>query len=43
LKLSASIIEGKTYTMAKAIEKLQMPTLVMTHNKTLAAQLYSEF
>jgi excinuclease ABC subunit B len=34
---------GKTYTMAKVIEELQMPTLVMTHNKTLAAQLYSEF
>jgi len=34
---------GKTYTMAKIIEKLQMPTLIMTHNKTLAAQLYSEF
>jgi len=34
---------GKTYTMAKVIEKLQMPTLIMTHNKTLAAQLYSEF
>jgi excinuclease ABC subunit B len=34
---------GKTYTMAKVIEKLQIPTLIMTHNKTLAAQLYSEF
>jgi len=34
---------GKTYTMAKVIEKLQLPTLIMTHNKTLAAQLYSEF
>jgi excinuclease ABC subunit B len=34
---------GKTYTMAKVIEALQMPTLIMTHNKTLAAQLYSEF
>jgi len=34
---------GKTYTMAKIIERVQMPTLVMTHNKTLAAQLYSEF
>jgi len=34
---------GKTYTMAKVIEKLQMPTLIMTHNKTLAAQIYSEF
>jgi excinuclease ABC subunit B len=34
---------GKTYTMAKVIEELQMPTLIMTHNKTLAAQLYSEF
>jgi excinuclease ABC subunit B len=34
---------GKTYTMAKTIEKVQMPTIIMTHNKTLAAQLYSEF
>ena len=34
---------GKTFTMAKIIENLQMPTLIMTHNKTLAAQLYSEF
>ncbi len=34
---------GKTYTMAKVIEKTQLPTIVMTHNKTLAAQLYSEF
>lgn len=34
---------GKTYTIAKVIEELQKPTLIMTHNKTLAAQLYSEF
>ena len=34
---------GKTYTMAKIIEKTNKPTLIMTHNKTLAAQLYSEF
>ncbi len=34
---------GKTYTMAQIIQKLKMPTLIMTHNKTLAAQLYSEF
>ncbi len=34
---------GKTFTMANIIEKLQLPTLIMTHNKTLAAQLYSEF
>jgi excinuclease ABC subunit B len=34
---------GKTHTMARVIEKVQMPTLIMTHNKTLAAQLYSEF
>ena len=34
---------GKTYTMAKIIEQTQKPTLIMTHNKTLAAQLYSEF
>ena len=34
---------GKTYTMAKVIEQVQIPTIIMTHNKTLAAQLYSEF
>ncbi|MDR3237435.1 MAG: excinuclease ABC subunit UvrB [Spirochaetia bacterium] len=34
---------GKTFSMAKIIEKTQMPTLVLTHNKTLAAQLYREF
>ena len=34
---------GKTYTMAKIIEQVQKPTLVLAHNKTLAAQLYSEF
>ena len=34
---------GKTYTMAKVIERLQRPTLVLAHNKTLAAQLCSEF
>ena len=34
---------GKTHTMARVIEKVQMPTVIMTHNKTLAAQLYSEF
>ncbi len=34
---------GKTYTMAKTIEGVNMPTIIMTHNKTLAAQLYSEF
>jgi len=34
---------GKTHTMARIIEQVQMPTLIMTHNKTLAAQLYSEF
>ncbi|MDA9630258.1 excinuclease ABC subunit UvrB [Flavobacteriaceae bacterium] len=34
---------GKTFTMANAIQKLQRPTLVLAHNKTLAAQLYSEF
>lgn len=34
---------GKTFSMAHIIEKLQMPTLIMTHNKTLAAQLFSEF
>ena len=34
---------GKTYTIAKTIEKVQLPTLVISHNKTLAAQLYREF
>lgn len=34
---------GKTYTMAKVIEKTQRPTIIMAHNKTLAAQLYGEF
>ena len=34
---------GKTFTMANIIEKTGKPTLIMTHNKTLAAQLYSEF
>ena len=34
---------GKTFTMANVIEKLQRPTLVISHNKTLAAQLYQEY
>jgi len=34
---------GKTFTMAKVIEKTQKPTLIISHNKTLAAQLYQEF
>ena len=34
---------GKTFTMANVIEQVQRPTLVISHNKTLAAQLYSEF
>ncbi|MBC8323416.1 MAG: excinuclease ABC subunit UvrB [Candidatus Marinimicrobia bacterium] len=34
---------GKTYTMAKVIEEVQRPTLIISHNKTLAAQLYGEF
>ncbi len=34
---------GKTFTMANVIARLNMPTLIMTHNKSLAAQLYSEF
>jgi len=34
---------GKTYSMAKIIERVQRPTLVISHNKTLAAQLYREF
>ena len=34
---------GKTFTMANVVEKVQRPTLVISHNKTLAAQLYEEF
>ena len=34
---------GKTFTIAKVIEQVQRPTLVLTHNKTLVAQLYGEF
>lgn len=34
---------GKTFTIANVIEKVQLPTLVLSHNKTLAAQLYAEF
>ena len=34
---------GKTFTMANVINELQRPTLILSHNKTLAAQLYSEF
>lgn len=34
---------GKTFTMANVIEKVQRPTLILSHNKTLAAQLYGEF
>src|SRR5512139_3161265 len=34
---------GKTFTMANVVEKVQKPTLVIAHNKTLAAQLYNEF
>ncbi len=34
---------GKTFTMANVIQRLQKPTLVIAHNKTLAAQLYGEF
>ena len=34
---------GKTFTIANVIEKVQKPTLVIAHNKTLAAQLYNEF
>ena len=36
-------VSGKTFTMAKIIQEVQRPTLVMAHNKTLAAQLASEF
>src|SRR5437868_842828 len=34
---------GKTYTIAQVVQQIQRPTLVMAHNKTLAAQLYAEF
>lgn len=34
---------GKTYTMANVIQEVQKPTLIIAHNKTLAAQLYGEF
>ena len=34
---------GKTFTMANIIQHTQRPTLILAHNKTLAAQLYSEF
>ena len=34
---------GKTFTMAKIIEEVQRPALILAHNKTLAAQLYHEF
>ena len=34
---------GKTFTMANVIQRIQKPTLIIAHNKTLAAQLYSEF
>ena len=34
---------GKTFTMANLIQNFQKPTLILAHNKTLAAQLYSEF
>ena len=34
---------GKTFTMANIIAQQQVPTLILAHNKTLAAQLYSEF
>jgi len=34
---------GKTFTMANCIAKLNRPTLILSHNKTLAAQLYAEF
>src|SRR5450755_4423855 len=34
---------GKTFTIANVIEQVQKPTLVLTHNKTLVAQLYGEF
>jgi len=41
--LLGSTGSGKTFTMANVIQKLQKPTLIISHNKTLAAQLYGEF
>ena len=43
LALQGATGTGKTFTMAQVIQKIQRPTLVIAHNKTLAAQLYSEF
>lgn len=43
LALQGATGTGKTFTMAQVIQKVQRPTLVIAHNKTLAAQLYSEF
>ena len=43
LVYKASAGSGKTFTMANVIEKLQRPALILSHNKTLAAQLYGEF
>src|SRR6266446_2671111 len=37
------IASGKTFTIANVIQQVQRPTLVLAHNKTLAAQLYGEF
>ena len=34
---------GKTFTIANVVEQVQRPTLILSHNKTLAAQLYGEF
>ena len=42
-RCSASPGSGKTFTIANVIQRVQRPTLVMAHNKTLAAQLYGEF
>ncbi len=43
LTLLGATGSGKTFTMANVIEKVQRPTLIISHNKTLAAQLYGEF
>ena len=43
LVYKASAGSGKTFTMANIIEKVNRPTLILAHNKTLAAQLCSEF
>src|SRR6266403_464382 len=42
-RLVGGLVSGKTFTMANVIQRTQRPTLIIAHNKTLAAQLYQEF